>query len=332
MINAYAALEAKAELIPYQYDPGALAADEVEINVLYCGICHSDISMIDNDWELSSYPLVAGHEVVGEIAQLGSSVNGFTVGQKVGLGWLSDFCEQCDECHTGDENLCADLTGTIVGHHGGFADKVRANANSVIALPEGIDLKTAGPLLCGGITVFNPLVQFGIKPTDKVAVIGIGGLGHMALQFLNAWGCEITAFTSESKKQEALDMGAHYAINSRDEAELSSLSGKFDLILSTVNVKLDWNLYLSKLKPRGRLVFVGATLDPLDVMVPNLIEGQKTISGSDTGSINTISRMLKFAQQHNIQPIIEVLPFDKINDGITKLRSGNVRYRVVLEK
>lgn len=331
MINAYAAMSPGEALTPYSFDPGTLGENEVEITVKYCGICHSDISMIDNDWELSSYPLVAGHEVVGEIAQIGSAVSGFKVGQKVGLGWISDFCEQCDECHTGDENLCADLTGTIVGHHGGFADKVRANANSVIALPEGIDLKTAGPLLCGGITVFNPLVQFGIKPTDKVAVIGIGGLGHMALQFLNAWGCEITAFTSESKKQEAIDMGAHYAVNSRDEAELSSLAGKFDLILSTVNVKLDWNLFLSKLKPRGRLVFVGATLDPLDVMVPNLIEGQKTISGSDTGSIKTISTMLNFAQRHDVKPVIERYPFEKINEAIEKLREGDVRYRIVLE-
>lgn len=332
MIKAYAAQEAGAKLTPYEFEPGELKNDEVEIKVNYCGICHSDISMIDNDWGMSSYPLVAGHEVIGEVIDIGTDVKGFTVGQSVGVGWLSGYCEQCEQCHVGDENLCPDLTGTIVNHHGGFADKIRAQANSVIPLPEGIDLKTAGPLLCGGITVFNPLIQFNIKPTDKVAVIGIGGLGHMALQFLKAWGCEITAFTSESKKQEALDLGAHHAINSRDDNELAQAEGRFDMILSTVNVKLDWNLFLTKLKPRGRLVFVGATLAPLDINVLNLTEGQKTISGSDTGSFQTMAKMLKFAQQHQIQPVVEVLPFDQINEGIEKLRSGDVRYRIVLER
>ena len=332
MIKAYAAQEAGAKLTPYEFEPGTLGSHEIEINVKYCGICHSDISMIDNDWGMSSYPLVAGHEVVGEISQMGEQVTGFKLGQAVGLGWLADYCQQCEQCHVGDENLCADLTGTIVGHHGGFADKVRAQAHSVIALPEGIDLKTAGPLLCGGITVFNPLVQFGIKPTDKVAVIGIGGLGHMALQFLNAWGCEITAFTSESKKQEALDLGAHHAVNSRDNKALEELESRFDMILSTVNVKLDWNLFLTKLKPRGRLVFVGATLAPLDINVLKLTEGQKTISGSDTGSLQTIAKMLDFAQQHKIEPVVEMYPFDKINEGLDKLRSGDVRYRIVLER
>ena len=332
MIKAYAAQEAGAKLTPYEFEPDTLGSHEIEINVKYCGICHSDISMIDNDWGMSSYPLVAGHEVVGEISQMGEQVTGFKLGQAVGLGWLADFCQQCEQCHVGDENLCADLTGTIVGHHGGFADKVRAQAHSVIALPEGIDLKTAGPLLCGGITVFNPLIQFGIKPTDKVAVIGIGGLGHMALQFLNAWGCEITAFTSESKKQEALDLGAHHAINSRDDKALEELESRFDMILSTVNVKLDWNLFLTKLKPRGRLVFVGATLAPLDINVLKLTEGQKTISGSDTGSLQTIAKMLDFAQQHKIEPVVEMYPFDKINEGLDKLRSGDVRYRIVLER
>jgi uncharacterized zinc-type alcohol dehydrogenase-like protein len=331
MIKAYAAQQAGAKLTPYEFEPGELKNDEVEIKVNYCGVCHSDISMIDNDWGMSSYPLVAGHEVIGEVIDIGTDVKGFIVGQSVGVGWLSGYCEQCEQCRVGDENLCSDLTGTIVNHHGGFADKIRAQANSVIPLPEGIDLKTAGPLLCAGITVFNPLIQFNIKPTDKVAVIGIGGLGHMALQFLKAWGCEITAFTSESKKQQALDLGAHHAINSRDDNELAQAEGHFDMILSTVNVKLDWNLFLTKLKPRGRLVFVGATLAPLDINVLNLTEGQKTISGSDTGSFQTISKMLKFAQQHQIQPVIEVLPFNKINEGIEKLRSGDVKYRIVLE-
>lgn len=331
MINAYAAMSPGEKLTPYTFDPGELGENEVEISVKYCGICHSDISMIDNEWGMSSYPLVAGHEVVGIINQIGKEVSQFHVGQVVGLGWYADYCESCEQCHNGDENLCSDLTGTIVSHHGGFADKVRANANSVIALPENMDMESVGPLLCGGVTVFNPLVQFDIKPTDKVAVIGIGGLGHIALQFLNAWGCEVTAFTSKNKLQEALDMGAHFSVDSRDETAMSLLPRKFDMILSTVNVKLDWNLYLSKLKPKGRLHFVGATLEPLDLRVFNLTEAQRSVSGSDTGSMQTSNVMLEFAQRHGVKPVIDRYPFEQINEAIDKLRKGDVRYRIVLE-
>ena len=268
---------------------------------------------------------------MGTINKVGTAVTNLEVGQTVGLGWYADYCETCEQCHNGDENICSDLTPTIVGHHGGFADKVRANANSVIRLPEAIDLKSVGPLLCGGLTVFNPLVQFDIKPTDKVAVIGIGGLGHIALQFLQAWGCEVTAFTSAAKLQEALDMGAHYSVDSRDAIVMAELPRKFDMILSTVNVKLDWNLYLSKLKPKGRLHFVGATMEPLDIRVFNLTEAQRSISGSDTGSMQTCSIMLEFAQRHQVKPIVEMYPFDQINEAIEKLRKGDVRYRIVLE-
>lgn len=186
----------------------------------------------------------------------------------VGIGWHAGYCMTCPTCMSGDHNMCSDAQGVIIDHHGGFAEKVYAQAASVVALPEGIDIESAGPLFCGGITVFNPLVQFDVKATDKVGVIGIGGLGHMALLFANAWGCEVTAFTSsESKRQEALKMGAHHTIDSRDPEAVSALAGQLDIIISTVNIKLDWNTYLSILKPRGRLHFVGATLDPLDIGV-----------------------------------------------------------------
>lgn len=333
MIKAYAAKEAGGKLEPFEYDPGELGANQVEIEVDYCGICHSDISMLDNDWGMTSYPFVPGHEVVGRIAQAGTNVTTLAVGERVGLGWHSGYCNTCPSCHTGDENLCATAQGTIVGRHGGFADKVRANEDSVVKLPEGIDIESAGPLFCGGITVFNPLVQFDIKPTDKVAVIGIGGLGHIALQFLHAWGCEVTAFTSsESKKTEALELGAHQTINSRDEAEITAAAGRFDMVLSTVNVKLDWNLYLQTLKPKGRLHFVGATLEPLDVGVFSLIMGQKSISGTAVGSPTTIATMLDFAKQHDVKPVIEKFKFDQVNEALDHLRSGKAKYRIVLEK
>jgi len=331
MIKAYAAHEAKGELQPFEYDPGVLGADEVEIDVKYCGICHSDLSVIDDEWGMTQYPVVPGHEVVGTIAAVGDAVKNLSVGQSVGLGWHAGYCNECNHCHSGDENLCQSAQATIVAHHGGFAEKVRAAANSVIAIPDGVDLESAGPLFCGGITVFNPLVQFDVKPTDKVAVIGIGGLGHMALQFLNAWGCEVTAFTSsESKRTEALDLGAHHTLNSRDAAEIEAAAGRFDLVISTVNVKLDWNLYMNTLKGKGRLHFVGATLEPLDLNVFSLIMAQRSVSGSPVGSPGTIAEMLDFVNLHQIRPVIEKFSFDDVNVALDRLRSGDAHYRVVL--
>lgn len=333
MIKAYAAFEAEGELRPFEYDPGPLKPDEVELDVLYCGICHSDLSVIDNEWGMTQYPVVPGHEVVGTIAKVGDKVKHLAPGQTVGLGWHAGYCNECAPCHSGDNNLCANAQATIIGHHGGFADKVRAAANSVVEIPDGVDLESAGPLFCGGITVFNPLVQFDIKPTDKVAVIGIGGLGHMALMFLNAWGCEVTAFTSsEAKKKEALGMGAHHTLNSRDAGEIEAAAGRFDFIISTVNVKLDWNLYLGTLKPRGRLHFVGATLEPLDVSVFSLMMGQHSMSGSPVGSPATIASMLAFSRLHGIRPVIEKFSFDDINAAISRLRSGDAHYRIVLHR
>jgi alcohol/geraniol dehydrogenase (NADP+) len=331
MIKAYAAFEPKGELKPFEYDPGELKPLEVEIDVHYCGICHSDINVIDSDWGATQYPVVAGHEVVGKISQAGSQVTDLSVGQIVGLGWHAGYCDECSLCRAGDQNMCANSQATILGHHGGFAEKVRAAANSVVPIPEGIDLESAGPMFCGGITVFNPLVQFNVKPTNKVAVIGIGGLGHLAVKFLAAWGCEVTAFTSsESKKKEALAMGAHHTLNSRDADELKAAAGRFDFIISTVNVKLDWNLYLNTLGPRGRLHFVGATLEPLDINVFSLIGQQRSVSGSPVGSPAMIARMLEFAKLHQIKPDIEKFSFADINKAIDRVRSGQAHYRVVL--
>jgi uncharacterized zinc-type alcohol dehydrogenase-like protein len=331
MIKAYAVLEAGGELKPFEYDPGPLGHDQVEVNVESCGICHSDLSMINNEWGITQFPLVPGHEVIGVVGKVGEGVTHLKVGQRVGVGWHSGYCLTCSSCLSGDHNLCANGTGTIVAHHGGFADKMRAQAISVIPLPDQLDLESAGPLFCGGITVFNPLLQYGVKPTDKVAVIGIGGLGHMALQFLNAWGCEVTAFTStESKKQEAIAMGAHKTINSRDAAEIAGAVGQFDVILSTVNVKLDWNAYVNTLKAKGRLHFLGATLEPLDLGLFPLLMGQRSVSASPVGSPANIAKMLEFAARHQVKPIIEKYPFAQVNQALDRLKSGDARYRIVL--
>jgi len=331
MIKAYAAFEQGGTLKPFEYDPGKLDANEVEINVSYCGICHSDLSMVNNEWGFSAYPLVPGHEVVGVIERVGHAVRQLKVGQTVGLGWHAGYCNTCPSCLTGDQNLCSASQPTIAGHHGGFADKVRAMEDSVVPIPEGVDLESAGPLFCGGITVFTPLLEYGIKATDKVAVIGIGGLGHMALGFLNAWGCDVTAFTSSpAKRKEALELGAHQTLNSRDLDEIASAENRFDFIISTVNVGLDWNLYISTLKPKGRLHFVGATLEPLDINVFGLIMGQKSVSGSPVGSPSSIAKMLDFANLHQIKPVIETFPMSKVNEAMDHLKAGKAKYRIVL--
>ena len=333
MIKSHAAFEAGGELKPFEFDPGSLGRDEVEIDVENCGICQSDLSMIDNLWGMAQYPLVPGHEVIGKVAKKGDGVTSVNVGDRVGLGWHSGYCLTCPSCLSGDHNLCATAQGTMVGRHGGFAEQVRAHATSVVALPDGVDIQSAGPLFCGGITVFNPMVQFDLKPTGRVAVIGIGGLGHMALQFLRAWGCEVTAFTStDSKREEALEMGAHHTINSRDPEAIAAAAGRFDLVMSTVNVKLDWNAFLATLTPRGRLHFVGATLEPLDLGVFPLIGGQRSVSGSPVGSPAVIAQMLEFAARHGIKPVIETYRFDQVNEALERLRSGEARYRIVLSR
>jgi len=333
MIKAYAAFEAGAELKPFEYDPGALGFDEIEIDVQHCGICHSDISMINNDWRMTRYPIVPGHEVIGTISAVGEHVTHLKTGQTVGLGWHSAYCATCHSCVSGDHNLCSTATGTIIGHHGGFADKVRAQAISAVPLPDGLDAAKAGPLFCGGITVYNPLVQYDVKPTDKVAVIGIGGLGHMAVKFCHAWGCEVTAFTSsDNKRDEAIAMGAHHTLDSSDPAAIRAAAGRFDMILSTVNVKLDWPAYLGTLNKKGRLHFLGATLEPVQVSVMQLMAGQTSLSASPVGSPAIIAEMLDFAARHDIEPQTEHFEFDQVNEAIARLKSGDARYRVVLSR
>lgn len=333
MIKAYAALAPGKALEAFEYDPGPLKSDQVNIKVDHCGICHSDLSMIDNEWGMSAYPLVAGHEVIGTITDLGDQVTHLEKGQRIGLGWHKGYCGHCSPCQQGDQNLCGSAAQTIVGHHGGFADQVRAQATSVIPLPSELNLEKAGPLFCGGITVFNPLVQFNIRPTDKVAVIGIGGLGHLALQFYRAWGCEVTAFTSNpSKEGEAKALGAHKTLNTKNPKELEQHAGYFDFIISTVNVKLDWNAYLMALKPKGRFHIVGLTLEPLDIQALHLIAAQRSVSGTPVGSPSTIATMLEFAARHKIEAQTEHFKFSEINKALEHLREGKARYRVVLSQ
>ena len=331
-IKAYAATAAKSPLTPFEYTPGPLGDEQVDIAVSYCGLCHSDLSMLDNDWGLSVYPFVGGHEVVGKVVAVGDQVKHLKVGQTVGLGWYSGSCMTCRQCMSGDHNLCPTVEGTIVHRHGGFATQVRALAAWAVPLPAGLDPAKAGPLFCGGITVFNPIVQFGVKPTDRVGVIGIGGLGHMALKFLHAWGCDVVAFTSsDSKRDEALKLGANSVANSRNADDMKKLAGSFDFILSTVNAPLDWEAYINALAPKGRLHTVGAISEPVSLTAFPLIMGQRSFSGSPLGSPATTAKMLDFAARHEIEPTTEFFPMSKINDAFDRLKSGKARYRIVLQ-
>ena len=330
-VKAYAATAPGGALAPFEYMLGGLGHDEVDIDVRYCGICHSDLSMLDNEWHMTAYPFVPGHEIVGTIAAVGEHVGHLQAGQAAGLGWFSGSCMHCHECMSGDHNLCATAEATMVGRHAGFANRVRAKWMWVTPLPEGIDAAKAGPLFCGGITVFNPIVQNGIRATDRVGVVGIGGLGHMALQFLDAWGCEVTAFsTSPAKEEEARSFGADHFVSTRDADALTALAGSFDMILVTINVELDWEAYLAALRPRGRLHVVGA-VPQVSAGGFSLIGGQKSIGGSPLGSPAATAEMVRFAARHGIAPMTEHFRLSEVNGAMDRLRSGQARYRIVLE-
>ena len=331
-IRAWAAPSAGAALEAFEYDPGPLAPEDVEIAVDHCGICHSDLSMLDNEWGMTRYPFVPGHEASGRVVALGEQARGLRVGQRVGLGWNAWRCLACPQCLAGNQHLCRNVRGTITGRHGAFADRVRAHWVWAIPLPEALDPRECGPLLCGGITVFAPLRELGIRPTDRVGVVGIGGLGHMALKFCRAWGCEVTAFTSsDSKTEEARAFGAHRVVSSRDRGAIEALAGSLDLIIDTVNVSLEWDALLAALAPGGRLHVVGAVLDPIPVPAFVLISGQKSISGSPTGSRGAIDAMLAFAARHGVAPQTEHFPMHRVNDALEHLRAGKARYRIVLD-
>lgn len=330
--TGWAATAAGAPLERHEFTPGPLGAEDVEVAVEYCGICHSDQSMIDNEWGNARYPFVPGHEVVGTIVRLGDQVRGLQLGQRVGIGWYKGSCMHCSSCMEGSHQLCGKVKPTIVGSNGGFANRVRAHWAWAIALPEGLDPSLAGPLFCAGSTVFSPLLEFGVKPTDRVGVVGIGGLGHLALRFLNAWGCEVTAFTSSlSKQEEAQRLGAHKVVASTDSNAMKAIAGTLDFLLVTASADLDWNALLGTLNSKGRLHFVGIVPSAIPVHVFALIPRQKSLSGSPVGSPASMASMLEFCARHQIVPQVEHFPMSQVNAAIDHLRAGKARYRVVLD-
>jgi uncharacterized zinc-type alcohol dehydrogenase-like protein len=329
-ISAYAARSAKEPLASYTYDPAPLASTGVEVDISHCGVCRSDLHLIDNDWSTSSYPLVPGHEIVGTVSRVGQDC-GLTVGQRVGIGWQRSACLQCDLCRAGHENLCATQEATCVGHMGGFATRIRTDGRFAFALPENLDSAQAAPLLCGGVTVYAPLRRWGVEEGRRVGVIGIGGLGHLAVRFLRAMGCEATVFTSSpDKRDEAARLGAHDAASSTNVREIRVYRDHFDLLLCTAPARLDWITYLQTLKPNGVLCFVGAPPGLLQIPAGLLLTSQRVVCGSDIGSPRDIREMLAFAAKHGIGAQVETAPMAEVNAAIDRVRKNDVRYRMVL--
>jgi alcohol/geraniol dehydrogenase (NADP+) len=330
-IRGYATHAAGAELLTYRYEVGELGAEEVEVRISHCGICHSDLHLIDNDWQVSKYPFVPGHEIVGTVSATGRAVQHLKQGDRVGVGWQAGSCGVCDWCRRGKENLCPEAQPTCVQRNGGFAEAIRIPGRFVIPIPEALESENAAPLLCAGTTVYTPMRTYGVSPASRVGVVGIGGLGHLALQFARVFGAEVTAFsTSPAKEEEARTMGAHHFCNSRESKGMKSLAGSLDLIVSTVNAEQDWAALLTTLRPEGVLCLLGAPPRPPQIPAALLIMAAKTVSGSNTGSPLLIAEMFDVAARHGIRTRTERFPMSRVNEAVSKVRKGAVRYRAVV--
>jgi uncharacterized zinc-type alcohol dehydrogenase-like protein len=288
--------------------------------------------MRDNNWNVSKFPLVAGHEVVGNVTQIGAEVTGIKIGDRLGFGWISNSCRVCDACLRGEENICRQgYKGLIVGNHGGFGNKLRACADFAYKIPDNLDSASAAPLLCAGITVYNPLRTYIKYPGAKVGVLGIGGLGHLAIKFAEAMGAEVTAFsTSSDKEAEAKEFGAHYFYNWKNTEQIKAASGTLDLLLCTVSSEIDWNQAFGLLANNGVLCLVGLPVSTLNIPLLPLVFGQKAIAGSVVGGRRFMKEMLEFAAIHQIKPMIETIPISQINAAMDRVVANKARYRIVL--
>jgi uncharacterized zinc-type alcohol dehydrogenase-like protein len=330
-IQGFAAQTKGAELTPFSYEAKPVGPDDVFIKISHCGICHSDCHLIHDDWGLSRYPLLPGHEIIGEVKEVGAHVKHVRVGQRVGVGWQRSACLTCAECLRGEENLCAKQQATCVGNFGGFADGIVTDSRFVFAIPDGIKSAEAAPLLCGGITVFSPLKHHRISARDRVGIVGIGGLGHMAVQFAAGFGCEVTAFSSSADKEaEAKKLGASRFVNSKDAGALKGAARSLDFILSTVNADLDWMAYLSCLRPNGTLCLVGVPPTPVSVPAFVLVASRLSISGSPIGGRFDMHEMLEMAARSKIGAQVETTPLANVNQALKKVLANSARYRMVL--
>ncbi len=331
-IQGYAVMSAESELKPFEYDPKPLGPLEVEVRVQYCGVCHSDLAIIDNDWGTSTYPVVPGHEVIGEVTAVGQQVNDIKVGQRVGVGWQAGSCQVCHYCRRGKEHLCVnEQEQTIVGRHGGWADYVRSQARFAVPIPDSLDPSIAGPLMCAGTTVWTPMTHYNVRPGMKTAVLGVGGLGHLAVQFLAKFGTDVTAISStHSKEEEARELGASDFIATRGTDELAKAAMRFDFILSTVSADVDWSQFINALAPEGRLCIVGVPESDLKIPAFPTISYERSVSGGRAGAPRDTAAMMEFCARHGVKPMCEQFDLGDVNRAVEHVRSGKARYRVVL--
>ncbi|MDZ8110513.1 MAG: NAD(P)-dependent alcohol dehydrogenase [Nostoc sp. DedQUE12a] len=330
-IQAVAAYNQGAALEPYTFELKQPKANECLIKVLACGLCHSDIHMLNNDWGWSHYPLVPGHEVVGEVVEIGSQVKHLRIGDRVGVGWQRSACLQCQDCLKGHENLCDQGEALIVNGYGGFADHLLVDARFAFRIPSGIETHAACPLLCAGITVYSALRHAGMRSGQEIGIIGIGGLGHLAIQFASRLGNRVTVFTTSDDKAEfATKLGAHDVIITSPEDTLPVPVRKLDILLSTTSQSLNWAAYLNYLNSDGFLSIVGVCPAPLSIPLLPLIIKRRRVMASIVGSRSEMIEMLSIAERFEIKPIVEIFPMRQIGEAIEKIRQNKIRFRAVL--
>ena len=338
----YAAQTASAPLTPMQFNRRAPRPDDVAIEVMYCGVCHSDIHQVHNDWGFAVYPVMPGHEIVGKVTAVGSAVTKYNVGDLVGVGCMVDSCRECSACKEDLEQYCLEgftqtygspdrIDGTTT--MGGYSDSIVVREDFVVRIPENLDPASAAPLLCAGITTYSPLQHYGVEPGDKVGVLGMGGLGHMGIKFAKAMGAEVTLFTrSAAKAEEARRQGADHVIVSTDAEQMKAAAGSFDFLLDTIPVKHDLNPYLETLRFDGVHILVGL-IEPIEPAVNafNLVFKRRVLAGSLIGGIAETQEMLDFSAANGITCDIEMLDIKNINQAFERVQKGDVKYRFVID-
>ncbi len=339
--NAYAAQSATTPLAPFKFERRDPGAHDVQIEILYCGVCHSDIHQARNEWGGSTFPMVPGHEIVGRVTATGNKVTKFKAGDLAGVGCFVDSCRECDNCKQGVEQYCeGGMSGTYNSRerltgaptYGGYSTQIVVDENYVLTVSEKLPLAGVAPLLCAGITTYSPLKYLGVGKGHKVGVLGLGGLGHMAVKFAVAFGAEVTMLSSSpSKKADAEKLGAHHFALTSDAAIMKGLANSFDFILNTVSAQHDYGMYLNLLRTNGTMIVVGVPPVPATVPAIQLIMKRKSIIGSLIGGIKETQEMLDYCAEHNIVSEVEVITADKINEAYERMLKGDVRYRFVID-
>lgn len=337
----YAAQAAQAPLTPYHFERRDLKENDVAIEILYCGICHSDIHQAKDDLGMGHFPMVPGHEIVGKVIEVGSKVTQYKEGDRVAVGCFVDSCMECDQCKMGDEQFCREGVTMVFSSedkisggftYGGFSKHIVVQEHFVLSVPDELDISRAAPILCAGITTYSPLKNYDIKEGSRVGVIGLGGLGHMAIKLAKAMGAEVTVITrSDNKIGEARDYGADQVLISKNEKAMEEAAGSLDLIISTIPVKHDINPYVTLLDIKGTLVMVGQ-IGPVDeVNAGALMFGQKSVAGSMVGGIPNTQEVLDFCAKHDIHPKCEMIRIDEINEAFERLERGEIAHRFVID-